>query len=613
MAFISKNFIIEKLLPNVAIEKLMGQYVNVKKSGSNYMCCCPFHHEKSPSCCITPSKQMFYCFGCKEHGNAIDFMMKYKNLGFVEAVEEVAAYAGIPVEYDRSSNFSKDEADRFKEYYELMDRTAAYFTKVLHSPEGQAGMEYFAKKRGLSSETILKCRLGFAPNNPNYLRDFVCKNKAEEQKLIELGVMVQGSYGSHAMFRNRVMIPIFDRRGRIISFGGRTLGDDKPKYMNTKETPIYRKRNELFGLYEALKDNNNRPERIVVVEGYMDVISVRQAGCSYAVASLGTATTEDQIKMMFRYTDRLVFCYDGDEAGQKAAWHALNVATPILPEGKDLRFAFLPVEHDPDSLVREAGLKGFTDYLDSAMTYPEFLILHSSQKYNLSDSGELSLFISDTLKLIDAIPLAPMKSVALKLLSGPSGISETQLYDMLKEVKSEPSKVRAKTDFEKQFNPEKKTVNSQDLLSTPMRRLMAFIVQQPIVVSNMYQEFALDKFLSMVAALNLKGSSHLEQLLDIIKSRPDVTAANFIEIARDTALEKIVSVLMRAQLYTTFSQGEDLSYEHRIAYFSTLLSDVLVSALEEKAGLLKIRMQQGDMKALSDYTSLQTRLKKEKA
>ena len=160
MAFIKKTFITEKLLPNVAIEKLMGQYVDLKRSGSNYSCCCPFHHEKTPSCHITPSKQMFYCFGCKEHGNAIDFIMKYKNLGFVEAVEELANFAGIPIEYDENSRMSKDEADRFKEYYELMDRTAAYFTRVLHSPEGRDGMEYFARKRGLSSETILKSRLG---------------------------------------------------------------------------------------------------------------------------------------------------------------------------------------------------------------------------------------------------------------------------------------------------------------------------------------------------------------------------------------------------------------------------------------------------------------------
>ena len=559
MAFIKKTFITEKLLPNVAIEKLMGQYVDLKRSGSNYSCCCPFHHEKTPSCHITPSKQMFYCFGCKEHGNAIDFIMKYKNLGFVEAVEELANFAGIPIEYDENSRMSKDEADRFKEYYELMDRTAAYFTR---------------------------------------------------QKLIELGIMVQGSYGNHAMFRNRVMIPIVDRRGRIISFGGRTLGDDKPKYMNTKETPIYKKRNELFGLYETLKDNNNRPERIVVVEGYMDVISVRQYGCTYAVASLGTATTEDQIKMMFRYTDKIIFCYDGDEAGQKAAWHALNVATPILPEGKDLRFAFLPLEHDPDSLVRASGLKGFTDYLDKAMTYAEFLIVHNSKKYDLSDPGALSLFITDTLKLIDKIPLAPMKSVALKLLSGPSGISENQLYDMLKEVKSDSPKSNYKSDFEKHNAPVSEQKASAELLNTPMRRLMAFIVQQPIVVSNMYEEFALDRFLDMVRALNLKGCEYLEALLNIIKAQPSITAASFIEETRGTNLEKTVFLLQSSQLYTTFEQGDDLSYEHRIAYFSTLISEVLTGALEDKAKALKIRMQQGDMRALSEFTSLQSRLKK---
>ena len=244
------------------------------------------------------------------------------------------------------------------------------------------------------------------------------------------------------------------------------------------------------------------------------------------------------------------------------------------------------------------------------MTYAEFLIVHNSKKYDLSDPGALSLFITDTLKLIDKIPLAPMKSVALKLLSGPSGISENQLYDMLKEVKSDSPKSNYKSDFEKHNAPVSEQKSSAELLNTPMRRLMAFIVQQPIVVSNMYEEFALDRFLDMVRALNLKGCEYLEALLNIIKAQPSITAASFIEETRGTNLEKTVFLLQSSQLYTTFEQGDDLSYEHRIAYFSTLISEVLTGALEDKAKALKIRMQQGDMRALSEFTSLQSRLKK---
>ena len=192
MPFIKKSFITEKLLPNVAIEKLINNYVQLKKAGSNYTCCCPFHHEKTPSFSVTPSKQMFYCFGCKEHGNVIDFVMKYKNLGFVEAVEEVAQFAGIEVEYDKSSSHSKDEYDRLKEYYELMDRCASLFSSCLKSAEGQVGYNYFKNKRGLSDETIQKCRLGFAPANPRFLQDAICRNPGDEKKLIDLGLLVQG-------------------------------------------------------------------------------------------------------------------------------------------------------------------------------------------------------------------------------------------------------------------------------------------------------------------------------------------------------------------------------------------------------------------------------------
>ena len=604
MPFIKKSFITERLLPNVAIEKLINQYVPLKKSGANYTCCCPFHHEKSPSFSVTPSKQMFYCFGCKEHGNVIDFMMKYKNLGFVEAVEEVASFAGIDIEYDKSSMHSKDEVDRFKEYYDLMDRCATLFTNVLNSEMGTPGREYFVNKRGLSQDTILKSRLGFAPANPRFLQDNLCKNPVDEKKLIDLGMLVNGQYGVRSMYRNRVMIPIFDKRGRVISFGGRTLGDDKPKYMNTKETPIYHKRNELFGLYETLQLNNNRPARMVVVEGYMDVISVRQAGCTYAVASLGTATTPEQIQTMFRYTDKIVCCYDGDSAGRHAAWHALETITPIMQDGKEISFAFLPPEHDPDSLVREKGLQGFTDYLDNAMSYAEFLVLHNSQSYNLTDPNELTNFIHESIKLIKKIPLPALQSVALKLLSKPSGISENQLYDMLKSQKEEPVRTY-KSEFEIQAAQSTvKNAVPSDLLKTPMRRLMAFIIQQPTIVSTTYHEFALDAFVELTRRLEVKGSEQLIDILNLILENPDITPAKFIELTRDTPYEKTVRLLMEAPLNLSFEAGKELSFESRIDYFADLIEDVLVQPIKARANTLKILMNQGNMNALKEFDSI---------
>lgn len=607
MAFIKKSFITERLLPNVPIEKFIGQYVTLKKSGASYMCCCPFHNEKTPSFSVSPARQTYYCFGCKEHGNVIDFLMKFKNLGFVEAVEEIANNAGIEIEYEAGGK-SKEEYSKIQEYYDLMDKCASLFCSELKAPSGAAGLDYFVNKRSLSDETIVKCRLGFAPSDPKFLQKKLCKDKEDIQKLLDIGMLSQNEHGIHSMFRNRVMIPIFDRRGRIISFGGRTLGDDKPKYLNTKETPIYKKRNELFGLYETLKANNNRPNRIVVVEGYMDVISVRQAGCSYAVASLGTATTPEQIKEMFRYTDKVICCYDGDNAGRNAAWHALETVTPILQDGKEIRFAFLPPEHDPDSLVKEQGLSAFIRYLDEAMSYPEFLILHNSQQYDLKDPNALSSFIADTIKKIKAIPLLSLQSVSLKLLSKPSGISENQLYDMLKTTPKEESKRVSEKISTSESSPAK---GSNDLLKTPMRKLMAFVIQQPTVVMNVYHEFALEQFVSLCQSLNVQGVSELKQLLDTVLENKDMTPAKFIEIARGTELDKIVRLLIDAPLNLSFEkdgQVKELSLVDRIEYFADILAMVIARPLKERAAALKLQLNQNNLDAMTEYTELQKQI-----
>ncbi|NLK85736.1 MAG: DNA primase [Aeromonadales bacterium] len=605
MPFIKKSYIIEKLLPNVAIEKLIGQYVTLKKSGASYMCCCPFHNEKTPSCQVTPSKQMFYCYGCKAHGNAIDFIMKYKNLSFVEAVEELSQFAAIPVEYDENSKFSKTEVDKYKEYYELMDRCASLFTKFLNSPEGAQGLDYFKNARGLTSKNIVESRLGFAPRDSKLFINAVCKKASDKQALVDLGMLITGNYGLRSMYRNRVMIPIFDKRGRIISFGGRTMGDDKPKYMNTKETPIYKKRKELFGLYETLKANNNRPSRIVVVEGYMDVISVRQAGCSYAVASLGTATTAEQLNEMFRYTDKVICCYDGDSAGRHAAWHALETVTPVLQESKEIYFAFLPEEHDPDSLVREKGLSAFSEFLDNAISYAEFLVLHKSNSYNLNDPNELSTMVNDTINFIKTIPLASMQNVSLLLLSKVSGMSQPMLYEMLKNAKN--TETNKPTAFEKEFSYKEKTVSQgEGIFKTPMRKLMAFVIQQPIVVSSVYHEFALDTFITLCKRLNVRGSEQLEGLLNMILETPDITAANFIEVTRQGPYETIVRTLMSAPLNISFENGsKELKFEEKIDYFSDIMSKVLEKPLKDRAEVLKIQLAQGNTKVLNEYTALQ--------
>lgn len=605
MPRIVKGFVSERLLPAVAIEDYIDQFVKLKKSGSSYKCCCPFHHEKTPSFNVSPSKQMFYCFGCKEHGNALDFLMKYKNLGFIDAVEELAAYAGVQVEYEQGG--APDSSDKFKAFYEIMDRCATLFTRVLLEERGKSGFEYFTKERGLTRESIVRYRLGFAPEDWHFLERELCRSEQEQRLLVQLGMLVERDGKRFGMYRNRVMIPIFDRKGRVISFGGRTLGDDKPKYLNTKESPIYRKRNELFGLYEALRDNNNRPGRMVIVEGYMDVISLRQAGLSCAVASLGTATTTEQFKLMFRYTKKLVCCYDGDNAGRMAAWHALNTVTPVLTDDVEIRFAFLPPEDDPDSLVRGKGLAAFNEFLDNSLSYPEFLVSHEQGLYHLDDPAQMSRFISGCLGEIRKIPLKALQLVCLQTLSGPSRTEYRVLYDLFtSETPPEPEPV-----------PERTPASTGGILSTPMRSLIAFILQQPTVVGHVYQDFALAEAVELCRRLEVRGSEELASLVEFIwqsftSGAPAPTPAVLLERVRGTEREKTFRLLAAAPLGTLRYNGEEpeeRSVEERVNMLAELIGAVLSQALSGRAQLLRERASALNQAQWQEFTLIERGLK----
>lgn len=579
MAFIDKHFVADKLIPAINIEEYIGRFLTLKKSGSNYVCCCPFHKEKTPSFNVVPSKQMYYCFGCHAHGNALDFLMKYKNLGFVDAVEELASSYGIAVEYD--SEHKKVDYTTNQRFYELLDRVAVYFQRGLY--ENQEAYNYFSQKRQLSKETMVKYRLGYAPNRFDYLRKEVVHNDREYQDLIELGVVVSRNDNSYSMFRNRVMIPILDIKGRVIAFGGRTLGDDKPKYINSPESKIFKKRFELFGLYDVLKTHNNRPERIVIVEGYMDVIALNQAGIDYAVASLGTATTVDQFKLMFRYTNEIICCYDGDDAGRRAAFHALETITPVLSDDKTVRFAFLPPEHDPDTMVRTEGKKGFIDVLDKSLGYAEFLVTHEKENYNLADSNELARFIGNTVKQINKITVNSIRLVAVSLLSQTCKIEERKIYEIINNsntVEENVQKVSTRGDFIEE---------SKKILNTPMRELVAFILQQPNLVSNFIEELKLADFVSLCAKLKVKGIDTFAYFLDMIAQNGEITSAIFIERCRETKYEKMVNQLVYAELINKKDNGELISLESRAELFISLMVKVLMERIGQLSNEISLK------------------------
>ena len=353
---------IDDLLAQTDIVDVIEPYVPLKKSGANYMACCPFHKEKSPSFSVSPAKQFYHCFGCGAHGSAIGFVMQYQNLGFAEAVQQLADRIGLAVPRTKGSLNEPPEARaaRKKQQQTLetaLQTAAAFYARQLQtSPQAQA----YAQKRGLSPEIAERYGIGYAPEGWQPLSQEFQPYPAPT--LIESGLVVENEGRHYDRFRNRLMFPIRNTSGSVIGFGGRVLDDTKPKYLNSPDTPLFDKGKNLYGLWEA-REAVRDAGRILVVEGYMDAVALAQYGIGYAVAALGTATTAEHIGILFRQTDNVYFCFDGDAAGRKAAWRALENALPRLKDGKNLHFLFLPAEHDPDSFVREHGSARFEEAL----------------------------------------------------------------------------------------------------------------------------------------------------------------------------------------------------------------------------------------------------------
>ncbi len=360
MAGLIPQSFIDDLLNRTDIVEVVGSRIQIKKAGKNYTACCPFHKEKTPSFSVSPDKQFYYCFGCGAGGNALGFIMDHDNLDFPQAIEELAKRAGMEIPREEGGRNHKPRQPTDSPLYALLTAASDYYRQALKShPTRKAAVDYL-KGRGLSGEIARDFGLGFAPPGWDNLLKHLGGDSLQLKAMIDAGLLIENTETGkrYDRFRDRVMFPIRDSRGRIIAFGGRVLGDDKPKYLNSPETPIFHKGQELYGLYEARKNNRNLDE-IMVVEGYMDVIALAQQGLRNAVATLGTATSEEHLKRLFRIVPSVLFCFDGDAAGRKAAWRALKSTLPSLQDGRRARFLFLPEGEDPDSLVRAEGTDAF--------------------------------------------------------------------------------------------------------------------------------------------------------------------------------------------------------------------------------------------------------------
>ncbi|MGH8035120.1 MAG: DNA primase, partial [Lysobacterales bacterium] len=358
---------IEDLLGRIDIVELIERHVPLKRHGREFQACCPFHDEKTPSFTVSPQKQFYHCFGCGAHGSAIGFLMNYEGLEFTDAIEELARHAGLTVPREASAKPRPEES-----LYETLEAASRYYQEEL--PKHPDAAEYLLK-RGLSEEIAREFGIGFAPAGWDGLVLQLGGGKDKMNLLRKAGLLSEGQGKAYDKFRQRIMFPIHDRRGRVIAFGGRTTGDTGPKYLNSPETELFHKGRELYGLHRARKSQGRLP-RIIVVEGYMDVVALVQYGFGHCVATLGTATTGDHAELAFRAADEVVYCFDGDNAGRKAAWRALESTLPRLREGRQARFLFLPDGEDPDTMVRSRGAEAFAGLVETAEPLSEFFFTH---------------------------------------------------------------------------------------------------------------------------------------------------------------------------------------------------------------------------------------------
>jgi DNA primase len=459
----------QDLLNRVDIVELVSRYVQLKKGGANYLGLCPFHGEKSPSFTVSPAKQFYHCFGCGVHGNAIGFVMAYSALGYVDAIKELASSAGMQVPESRPSTPAEAaRKERETDLYGVMERAMEFYRGELK--KSPAAVEYL-KGRGLTGEIAARFRIGYAPDGWQGLQAVF--PKYEDKALVECGLVIENDDKRYDRFRNRVMFPIFNARGAVIGFGGRVMGDGEPKYLNSPETPLFEKGREVYGLVQA-RDAIRASGRALVVEGYMDVVALAQFGVGYAVATLGTATTPVHVSKLLQLADELVFCFDGDAAGRKAAWRAMEVSLSLAPDHKPIRFLFLPENEDPDSYIRRYGKDDFEKLVRESQTLSAFLLAELRGQSDLASAEGRSRFLSAARPYLQKMAASSLRLQVVKEAARLAGVTQEEAETILQLANA------SKPAFTRTAPPRK----AHPPPSSPEWKLLSYVIARPALASE---------------------------------------------------------------------------------------------------------------------------------
>lgn len=514
--------VLDDLLARVDLVELIDRRVPLRKNGRNYSACCPFHHDKTPSFTVSPDKQFYHCFGCGASGNALSFLMDYERLEFLEAVSELAEQTGISLPADAAAYTPQPN---HPDLYPLLAAADRFFRQQLRYHDRRHTVIEYLRGRGIEGTTARDFGIGYAPPGWENLHQALSQQGYSDEALDTAGLVIAHDKGSgvYDRFRDRLIFPVRDRRGRTLGFGGRALDDTPPKYLNSPETPVFHKGRQLYGVYELLRQRRDKAARLLVVEGYMDVLALAQHGVPYAVATLGTATTDEHINQLFRLSDELVFCFDGDRAGRDAAWRALERVLPTVRDGRRVGYLFLPEGEDPDSLIRDIGQQAFEQRVAATTPLSEYLLDQLTAQTRLNDVDGRARLLELAKPLVSKLPAGAYRDLLNQQLAERVQAPVELLNRHISPPKPQPA-VRSRAPL---------------LRRTLPRLAISLLLHQPTLAHKVQHLEALKK-------LTAPGLPLFTELVEYLQTHPHISLGALLERYRDTPTSPILTKLAQA-------------------------------------------------------------------